>query len=297
MSILRNDMSGLPDGFVTLAPVDEIRSEAEWAAKAFVNSEIESVGKGIDSSARESIEAKTAEFLENRALENGLDIYALNDRIFQARTGRALISDVKNEAGVKGLGEDVTQSIQVQERIKVEDLENAQRFFDEEEVRDFRANAAAKMMLDRDHLGPDDQSTSVDTLKNNLVSAAKYADLDVHELAMKLEIGKALKENAERKSQELKAFGVMRDKPELDHLHDLRTYQEASEQRSVDAKYVARSVMKKESSELSGVSQSEAEAVLTEKLIRSDIKGEVDLAGMTAEIRVQQENLSDEIEF
>ena len=297
MTMFRDDISGLPDGYVTLAPVEEIRSEAEWAAKALVNAEVERAGQGIDSKAREAIEASVSESLENRALENGLDIYALNDKIFQARTGRAVMNDVKNEAGVFGLEKKVAQSTQEQATERLQGLENAQRFFGEDEFLDYEANAAAKLMLGRDQLAHEDQSPDVNTLKNNLVSAAKYADLDVNELTTKLEAGKAIRENVERKSQELKAFGVMRNRPELDHLNDLQAYQEATEQRSIDAKYIARFVIKKESPELSGGQLAEAESALTEKLIQSEIKGEIGLAGMKAEAQKQQADLSDEIEF
>lgn len=295
--MLRDDMSGLPDGYVTLAPVDEIRAEAEWAAKALVNAEVERAGQGIDSKAREAIEASVSESLENRALENGLDIYAINDKIFQARTGRAVMDDVKKEAGVIGLERRVTESAQQQTRERLQDLENAQRHLDTDAFVDYEANAAAKLMLGSNQLAHEDNSPSVNTLKNNLVSAAKYADLDVNELTTKLEAGRAIRENVERQSQELKAFGVMRNRPELDHLNDLQAYREATEQRSIDAKYIARFVIKKESPELSGGQLAEAESALTEKLIQSEIKGEIDLAGMKAETQKQQADLSDEIEF
>lgn len=297
MTILREDMSGLPDGTITLAPVDEIRAEAEWAAKALVNAEVERTGQGIDINAREAIEANLSESLENRALENGLDIYAINDKIFQARTGRAVMDDVKKEAGVIGLERRVTESAQQQTRERLQDLENAQRHLDTDAFVDYEANAAAKLMLGSNQLAHEDNSPSVNTLKNNLVSAAKYADLDVNELTTKLEAGRAIRENVERQSQELKAFGVMRNRPELDHLNDLQAYREATEQRSIDAKYIARFVIKKESPELSGGQLAEAESALTEKLIQSEIKGEIDLAGMKAETQKQQADLSDEIEF
>jgi len=290
-------MSGLPDGYVTLAPVDEIRAEAEWAAKALVNAEVERAGQGIGSKAREAIEASVSESLENRALENGLDIYAINDKIFLARTGRAVMDDVKKEAGVIGWEKKVTESTQQQTRERLQDLENAQRHLDTDAFVEYEANAAAKLMLGSDQLVNEDHSPSVNTLKNNLVSAAKYADLDVNELTTKLEAGRAIRENVERKSQELKAFGVMRNRPELDHLNDLQAYQEATEQRSIDAKYIARVVIKKESPELSGGQLADAESALTEKLIQSEIKGEIDLAGMKAETQKQQADLSDEIEF
>jgi len=295
--MLRDDMSGLPDGYVTLAPVDEIRAEAEWAAKALVNAEVERAGQGIGSKAREAIEASVSESLENRALENGLDIYAINDKIFLARTGRAVMDDVKKEAGVIGWEKKVTESTQQQTRERLQDLENAQRHLDTDAFVEYEANAAAKLMLGSDQLVNEDHSPSVNTLKNNLVSAAKYADLDVNELTTKLEAGRAIRENVERKSQELKAFGVMRNRPELDHLNDLQAYQEATEQRSIDAKYIARVVIKKESPELSGGQLADAESALTEKLIQSEIKGEIDLAGMKAETQKQQADLSDEIEF
>ena len=295
--MFRDDISGLPDGYVTLAPVEEIRAEAEWAAKALVNAEVERAGQGIDSKEREAIVASFSESLENRALENGLDIYALNDKIFQARTGRAVMDDVKNEAGVFGLEKKVAQSTQEQATERLQGLENAQRIFGEDESLDYKANAAAKLMLGNDQLVHENQSPDVNALKNNLVSAAKYADLDVNKLMTKLEAGKAIRENVERKSQELKAFGVMRNRPELDHLNDLQAYQEATEQRSIDAKYIARFVIKKESPELSGGQLAEAESALTEKLIQSEIKGEIDLAGMKAETQKQQADLSDEIEF
>lgn len=297
MTMFRDDISGLPDGYVTLAPVEEIRAEAEWAAKALVNAEVERAGQGIDSKEREAIVASFSESLENRALENGLDIYALNDKIFQARTGRAVMDDVKNEAGVFGLEKKVAQSTQEQATERLQGLENAQRIFGEDESLDYKANAAAKLMLGNDQLVHENQSPDVNALKNNLVSAAKYADLDVNKLMTKLEAGKAIRENVERKSQELKAFGVMRNRPELDHLNDLQAYQEATEQRSIDAKYIARFVIKKESPELSGGQLAEAESALTEKLIQSEIKGEIDLAGMKAETQKQQADLSDEIEF
>ncbi len=297
MTMFRDDMSGLPDGYVTLAPVEEIRAEAEWAAKALVNAEVERVGQRIDSKAREAIEASISESLENRALENGLDIYAINDKIFQARTGRAVMEDVKKEAGVFGLEKKVAQSTQEQATERLQGLENAQRLFGEDEFLDYEANAAAKLMLGSDQPAHEDHSPSVNTLKDNLVSAAKYAGLDVNELSTKLEAGRAIRENVERKSQELKSFGVMRNRPELDHLNDLQAYQEAIEKRSFDAKYVARFVIKKESPELSGGQLVEAESALTEKLIQSEIKGEIDLVGMKAETQKQQADLSDEIEF
>jgi hypothetical protein len=277
--------------------VDEIRAEADWAAKALVNAEVETTGQGIDSKVREAIKASVSESLENRALENGLDIYALNDKIFQARTGRAVMDDLKKEAGVFGLEKKVAQSTQEQATERLQGLENAQRLFGEDEFLDYEANAAAKLMLGSDQRAHEDHSPSVNTLKNNLVSAAKYADLDVNELTTKLEAGKAVRENVDRKSQELKAFGVMRNRPELDHLNDLQAYQEATERRSIDAKYIARFVIKEESPELSGGQLAEAESALTEKLIQSEVKGEIDLAGMKAETQKQQADLSDEIEF
>ena len=297
MTILREDMSGLPDGTITLAPVDEIRAEAEWAAKALVNAEVERAGQGIDINVREAIEANLSESLENRALENGLDIYALNDKIFLARTGRALMDDVKKEAGVLGLEKRVTESTQQQTRERLQDLENAQRHFEADAFVDFQAHAAAKQMLGRDQQSQGDQGTGVNTLKDNLVFAAKYADLDVNELTTKLEAGKAIRENIERKSQELKDFGVMREQPELDHLNDLKTYQEAEEQRAINAKYVAKFAIEKESPELSSVRRSETEIALSERLIRSEIKGEIDLAALKAETQQQQADRSDEIQF
>lgn len=290
------NVSELPEGYIQLAPVDEVRAEAQWAAKALVNSEVERAGQVIDSRQRQLIETNTAQFLENTSLETGLDLAEVNEQIFKARTGRGLVDEVIEKLSLNDLPLRVDQTIISANSEKSLGMQQAQQAFSRDEYIEHEAAYIADLMLET-KVGVSQQSASNDVLKDSLVAAAKYADLNLPELAEKVELGKALEENKQLKSQELESYGELRGVPKQAHLNDLIDYEIAHTQKLGHAAYVAHSVIERDSPELSGVSFIDAETSLTEKLIRADIKGELVLETMKADIALQNSDLSDGIEF
>ena len=293
MSERNTKFTGAADGSIDLAPVDDIRAEAKWAAKALVNSEVERAGKVIDNQKRDSIEASTAEMLENMSLEKGLDLAELNEQIFKARTGRGFIDEVVEKLELKQLSQSVDRSVESVDREKLLGLQQAQQTYSTNEYIEYEAAYIADLMTDN----AIDQTEIKSALTHALSSAAKHADLDLPSLSEKLELGQAIEESKQLKFQELEAYGKLRGVAREKHLNDLSDYSVFYEQKLSDASYVARSVIEKESPELSGLSQLNAEASLSEKLVRADIKGELDLVAMKAETITKNADLSDEIVF
>jgi len=288
------NVSELPDGYIQLAPVDEIRAEAQWAAKALVNSEFERSGKAIESQQRQLLETGTAELLENTSLETGLDLAEVNEQIFKARTGRGLMDGVLEKLHLEDLPLRVDQTIATSNTEKLSSTQQAQEIFSRDDYIDFEAAYIADLMLEKKG-GLSQQPDSAEGLKDSLVAAAKHADLNLPELAEKLELGKALDENQQLKSQELASYGELRGFEKTEHLNDLIDYEIAYEQKLGHASYIASSVIEKNSPELSGVSRVDAETSLTEKLIRADIKGELVLETMKEDISLQKSDLSDDM--
>ena len=290
------NLSGLPSDYIELAPVDEIRAESQWAAKALINSEVERTGKVMDGRERSLIEKDTAQFLEKTSLETGLDLAPINEQIFKARTGRGLMDEVIDKLALNDLRLRVDQSIANAGREKLLGLQQAQQAFSRDEYIDHEAAYIADLMLEKKGVVLEQLDAS-DALKGSLVAAAKYADLNLPELAEKLELGKAMDENKQLKSQELESYGELRGVPKKEHLNDLIDYQVSYDQKLGHASYIAYSMVEKDSPELSGASRSDAEASLTNKLIRADIKGEIALETMKADISLKNAELSDEIHF